>query len=263
MFCPRCANQIADNQNYCRNCGLKLDVIVEHMQDRPRGQFDFETLKRDLRDLGSSIRAGFEEAHSTIKKTRKLNKTPAPPAPASPQDWSSEISKAVWSHQFEKALKKMKLAHSRKYSLQQATLSIFAGGAMMAVWYYLLEAATNSGWLQNLDLILMEKVDPQMGGLVAGLVPVIQMLWMLGLIPVARGVAHLINGIFFAPKPEKEQAPQVGFAPDFAPPSPQSYIQSTPAYASAGADPATNDLRDERTPQLSVTEDSTLRFEPK
>ena len=29
-------------------------------------------------------------------------------------------------------------------------------------------------------------------------------LWMLGLIPVARGVAHLFNGIFLAPKPEKQ-----------------------------------------------------------
>ncbi|HKQ80153.1 MAG TPA: zinc ribbon domain-containing protein [Blastocatellia bacterium] len=263
MYCPKCANQIADNQNYCRNCGLKLDVIVDAMQDRPRGQFDFETLKRDLRDLGSSIRAGFEEAHSTIKKTRKLNKPPTPPAPGSPQDWSHEISKAVWSSQFEKALRKMKLAHSRKYSLQQATLSIFSGGGMMAVWYYLLEAAINSGWFQNLDWIIMEKTDPSMGGMVVSLVPVLKMLWLLGLIPVARGVAHLINGIFFAPKPEKEQAPQVGFAPDFAPSSAQSHIQSAPAYVSAVPNPATNEMGAERTPQMSVTEDSTLRFEPK
>jgi hypothetical protein len=236
-----------------------LDVIVDMMQDKPRGQFDFETLKRDLRDLGSSIRAGWEEANTAIKHTRKLKKNPPPPAPASPQNWSHEISRAVWSSQFDKALKKMKLAHSRKYSLQQATLSIFGGGAIMAVWYYLLEAATNSGLLQNLETIILEKTETP----ITGLVPVIQMLWLFGLIPVARGVAHLINGIFFAPKPEKEPAPQVGFAPDFAPSSAQSYIPHTPAYASAVADPATNDLKAERSPQMSVTEDSTLRFEPK
>jgi len=260
MYCPKCASQIADNQNYCRNCGLKLHLIVDAIEDRPpRGQFDFETLKRDLRDLGSSLRAGFEEAHTAIKNTRKLNKTPAPPAPAGPQDWLREISKATWSHEFSKALKKMKVAHSRKYSLQQATLSIFGGGAMMAVWYYLLEAATNSQLLQNLEMIILEKT----GTLVVGLVPVIQMLWLLGLIPVARGVAHLINGIFFAPKPEKE--PQIAFTPNFAPNSAQSYIQPTPAYVSAVADSATNDLETGRTPQpqMSVTEEATLRFEPK
>jgi zinc-ribbon domain len=257
MYCPRCANQIADNQNYCRNCGLKLDIIVDAINDRPRGQFDFETLKRDLRDLGSSIRAGWEEA--TAKHTRKLKKTPAPPAPGSAQEWSHEISKAIWSHQFEKALRKMKVAHSRKYSLQQATLSIFGGGAIMTVWYYLLEAATNSELLRNLEMIILEKT----GTYVTGLVPVIQMLWLLGLIPVARGVAHLINGIFFAPKPEKE--PQFGFTPDFAPPLARSNVQPPQAYVSAVADSATKELGDERTPQpkMSVTEDSTLRFEPK
>ncbi len=255
MYCPKCASQIADNQRYCRNCGLKLDVIVDAIEDRPRGQFDFETLKRDLRDLGSSLRAGFEE----IKNTRKLSKTPAPPAPATPhgQDWSREISKAVWSHEFSKALKKVKVAHSRKYSLQQATLSIFGGGAMITVWYYLLEAASNSGLLSNLETIIMDKTETP----IVGLVPVIRMLWLLGLIPVARGVAHLINGIFFAPKIEKEPEPQSGFAPNPT----QNYIQPTPAYVSAVADPATNDLEAGRTsqPQMSVTEDATLRFEPK
>ncbi len=268
MFCPRCSNQIAENQNYCRNCGLKLHLIVDAMQEKaPRGQFEFETLKRDLRDLGSSLRAGFEEAHSAFKNTRKLNKTPAPPA--SPQDWSREINKAVWSrevsevlkHHISKALKKAKAAHSRKYSFQQAALSIFGGGAMVAVWYYVLEAAANSGLLQNLETIILEKT----GTFITGLVPVIRMLWMLGLIPVARGVAHLVNGIFFAPKPEKEPEPQIGFEPDFAPTPAQNHIQPPPVYASAVADPATNNLEREPTPQAqtSVTEDPTLRFEPK
>lgn len=262
MYCPKCASQIADNQRYCRNCGLKLDVIVDAMEDRSRGQFDFETLKRDLRDLGSSLRAGFEEAHSAIKNTRKLSKTPAP-APTTPpgRDWSREISQAVWSHEFSKALKKMKVAHSRKYSLQQAALSIFGGGAIMTVWYYLLDAATRSGLLSNLETIIMEKTETP----IFGLVPVFQMLWMIGLIPVARGVAHLINGIFFAPKLEKELEPQFNFAPAFTPNAAQSHIQSAPAYVSAVADPTTSGLEVERTPQpqMSVTEDATLRFEPK
>jgi hypothetical protein len=258
MYCPKCASQVADNQRFCRNCGLKLDVIVDAVEGRARGPLDFENLKRDLRDLGANLRAGFEEAHSAIKNTRKLNKTPAPAAtPGSPQDWSREISKAVWTHEFSKALKKMKTAHSRRYSLQQATLSLFGGGAWMAAWYYLLNAAADSGLLNNLELIILDRT----GAPVFGLIPVIRMLWLLGLIPVARGVAHLINGIFFAPKPEKEPEPQPGFTPGFA----QSYVQPPPAYVSAVADPATNELENERNPQpqSSVTEDATLRFEPK
>lgn len=258
MFCPKCATQIVDNQRYCRNCGLKLDLIVDAVEGRPRSPIDFETLKRDLLDFGAGLRSSFEEAHNAIKHTRKLRKhqldigAPTPPH-MSPNDWSREISKAVWSHEFHKALNKTKVAHTRKYSLQQATLSIFGGGAMMVVWFYLLEAATNSGLLNTLEATIADKTNAP----IFGLVPVIQMLWMLGLIPIARGVAHLFNGIFLAPKAEKE--PEPVFAE-----TPPSYIQS-PIYPSAVEAPATNELERERTPQpqMSVTEDSTLRFEPK
>jgi zinc-ribbon domain len=264
MFCPRCSYKIADNQNYCRNCGIKLDVIVDAMRDKSRGQFDFEILKRDLRDLGSSLRAGWEEAHNSIKNTRKLNKK------APPQDWSHEISKAVWSHEvnevlkhhINRALKKVKAAHTRKHSFQQATLSILGGGAMMAVWYFLLETAVDSELLQTLQTIILNQTGTYIN--IDGLTHLIRMLWMLGLIPVARGVGHLINGIFFAPKPEKE--PQPGFVPDFAPAPAQPNAQpqpAQPAYVSAADDTATNSLGKESTPQTSVNEDQTLRFEAK
>ena len=261
MYCPRCSNQIVDNQNYCRNCGLNVGVIVDAMQDKPRTRFDFDPVIRGLHDLGSSLRAGWEEAHNTIKNTRRLNKN------APPQDWSREVGKAVWSrevsevlkHHINNALKKVKAAHSRKYSFQQATLSIFGGGAMMAVWYYVLEAATNSDLIQNLQMIILNNTGAYIN--INGIVELIRMLWMLGLIPVARGVAHLINGIFFAQKPEQE--PQIGFAPDFAPAPAQHHVQPPPAYVSAVADPATNNLESERPPQTSVAEDQTLRFETK
>jgi hypothetical protein len=252
MYCLKCGSQIVDNQRYCRNCGLKLDVIVDAFEGRQRGPLDFETLKRDLRDLGKNLRQGYEEA---MKNTRGLNKKfkPFPPSKA-PDAWSHDFSKAIWSHEFHQALKKTKVAHSRKYSLQQAALSIFSGGAMMGVWYYLLDAATNSGLLNKLEWIIADKTNSP----VFGLVPVIQMLWLLGLIPVARGVAHLFNGIFLAPKVEKEPEPVVASPPP-------NYIQAPPAYASAVEAPATNELERERNPQppMSVTEEPTFRFEPK
>jgi len=248
MYCPRCSSQIVDNQRFCRNCGLKLDLIVDAVEGRARGPLDFENLKRDLRDLGSNLRAGFEEAHSAIKKTKKLDKNPTPPTPAVQQ-----VLPADWARELNKVVTKVRAAHTRKYSLQQATLSIFGGAAWMAVWYNLLDAATRSGLLNNLETIIMEKTDTP----IFGLVPVMQMTWLLGLIPVARGVAHLINGIFFAPKIEKETQAPAGFPP--------SYVQPAPAYVSAVVGVATSDLEKEPShhPQSSVTEDATLRFEPK
>jgi hypothetical protein len=260
MFCPRCSNQIVENQNFCRNCGLNVGVIVDAMQDNPRNKFDFEPVVRGLHDLGSSLRAGWEEAHNSIKNTRKLKKN------AAQQELSREVRQVVWSHEIsevlkhhiDRALKKAKAAHSRQRSFQQATLSILGGGAMMAVWYYLLEAGPTSELLQNLQWIILEKT----GTPIEGLAQVIRMLWMLGLIPVTRGVAHLINGIFFAPRPETE--PQIDLAPA---PAQQYQVQpapaAQPAYVSAIADPATNNLASDTPPQISVNEDETLRFEAK
>ncbi len=248
MYCPKCASQIVDDQRFCRTCGLKLDVIVDAMEGRQRGPLDFETLKRDLRDLGANLRAGFEEASSAIKKTKKFSQPPAPGG-QTPQAVRPDLSREM-----SRALRKVKAAHTRKYSLQQATLSILGGGAWMAVWYQLLNAATDSGLLRNLEWVIQEKTETP----IFGLVPVFQMLWLLGLVPVVRGVAHLINGIFFAPKPEIITEEQTG---GFA----QNYVQPAPSFASPITGATTSELEIERNRQAqsSVTEDATLRFEPK
>ncbi len=247
MYCPNCATQAVDGQRFCRNCGANLGAILDAAEGK-RGPLDFENLKRDLRDLGASLRSGFEDARAAIKETKKLKPQPAPAAPP------HQVAMPNLSREMEKALKKVKAAHTRKYSFQQATISIFGGGAWMAVWYHLLNTAAESGLLRNLELIILQKAEVPL----FGLIPVVQMLWLLGLIPVARGVAHLINGIFFAPpKPEKEPAAQPSFTP--------SYVQPAPAYVSAVDAPTTGELANDpnRQPQSSVTEDATLRFEPK
>jgi hypothetical protein len=67
----------------------------------------------------------------------------------------------------------------------------------------------------------------------------IRYLWVLGLIPIATGVAHLFNGIFLAPRKEKllaqspgyvappplPQMPQMPHEPQSAPPAPASVIE--------------------------------------
>ncbi len=268
MYCPKCAAQTATGQRFCRNCGTNLGLILDAMEGK-RGQLDFETLKRDLRDLGSSLRSGFEEASSAFKNTRRLDQ----PQPA-PNVQPAQVVIPNLSREVEKALKKVKAAHTRKYSLQQATLSFLGSGALMFVWYQLLEAAANSGLLQSLELIILENANAP----VVGLVPVFRLLWLLALIPMARGAAHLINAIFFAPpKPEKEPATPGEFAQGYIQPVPgaqsyaqsapgaQTYVQPAPSYVSAVPSGTTNDLEKELAaqPQSSVTEDATLRFDPK
>lgn len=249
MYCPRCASAAVEGQRFCRNCGMNLDVILNALEGKQPGPLDFERLKRDLRDLGSNLRTGFEEASNAIKGTSRLNQPP-PPAPM-----MQMIAPLEWKKEINSALHKVRAAHTRKYSLQQAALSLFGGGAWMAVWHRLLEQAANSGLLGSLEWTIQQRLDAP----VVGLVPVLQMLWLLGLIPVARGVAHLINGIFFAPKLEKEPPPVV--APSFVPA--QSYVAPVrPPIGAPSGSSTTNDLEKgiDAQPQTSVTEEETMRF---
>jgi hypothetical protein len=277
MYCPKCAVQAVPGQRFCRNCGTNLGVILDAVEGKQRGPIDFETLKSDLRELGSNLRAGFEQ----LKGTNRLDKTPMAPPPSSgppgsyvpgtfppPQvymaDLARDVNKSV-KHEIErevrKGLNKVRVANTRKYSLQQATLSLFGGGAMMAAWYYILDAAIKSDLFPSIEQTIFEQTGNQIHGLAA----LFRLFWLFALIPIARGVAHLFNGIFFAVK--QEQMPQEEL-PEFQPQSyayPAQYPTPVSAVSPASqiANNTTNELGEKvgAVPQPSVTEDATLRFE--
>jgi hypothetical protein len=278
MFCPNCSSTAVQGQRYCRTCGANLGAIWDTMEGR-RGQLDFETLKADLRELGVNLRAGFEQAKENFnKQTSRLDqqkkRPPAAQPPASlsiqnaPPEVVSDLRKTLRS--LRRMINKVKAANTRKYSLQQATISIFSGGALMTAWYYLLQRAGNSGLLNSLEAILLQKTGWQ----IEGLVPVVQMFWLFALIPVARGVAHLINGIFFAPKSAELAAELEDETPVYQTPiygyQPQPYavppVTETPSTISTNElDRDTGSLSSARpvSAAASITEDATLRFESK
>ncbi len=78
MYCPKCAAQTVPGQRFCRSCGTNIGVIVDAIEGKQRGPIDFETLKSDLRELGSNLRAGFEQ----FKCTHRLDKPQTAPPPA-------------------------------------------------------------------------------------------------------------------------------------------------------------------------------------
>ncbi|MFN0088141.1 MAG: zinc ribbon domain-containing protein [Blastocatellia bacterium] len=251
MYCPRCSNKAVEGQQFCRNCGLNLSVILDSIEGK-RGPLDFETLKRDLRDLGANLRSGFEEASGAVKRTKRLEQQGAG------QPGSVTLSVPDLSRELKKAARKIKTADARTLSLQKATLSIFGGGTIMAAWYYLLQAVTRPEVVANIERTILQ-ANPGIPDLnLSAYIPLVQLLWLLGLVPIAKGVAHLLNGIFFAPKPDPE--PQVIYA---HPPPAQGAIPSPPPYVSAVATPTTSEFENASASQQSVIEDATLRFDPK
>lgn len=235
MYCPRCASTAIEGQRFCRSCGMNLGLILDAL-DGKRGPLDFELLKRDLRELGANLRSGFEGASNALRGTARLGPPPvvqppvvAPLSVGSTPDFRKEI---------EHALRKVRIAHSRKYSLQQATISLFSGGAMMVAWHFLLKKITSSGLIESLEkMILIESGHELVGTALA-----IRSLWVLALIPLAVGLAHLFNGIFLAPRKEKLAPPPPIYVP---PPLPPLEVPS----ATTPSNPA------------SIVEDQTLRLE--
>ena len=228
MFCPRCASTAIEGQRFCRSCGMNLGVILDAIEGK-RGPIDFETLKRDLRDLGANLRSGFEGAGSAIKRTARLDAGGAgglvSGTDAAPQTPGSSPQREG---------KRSRTARSRTESFQRAVESLLGGGAMLGVWAFLLHRAYGAGLLESLARVITQ----ESGYLIQGLPEVLESLWVLALIPIGQGVGHLINGIFFAPK---GAPPPAGLAPVDLP-QPMPAAERIPAGA------------------VSVTEDPTLRL---
>lgn len=274
MFCPKCAAEAVPGQRFCRNCGTNLGVILDAIENKQRGPIDFETLKSDLRELGSNLRAGFEQASASFKGTKRFDRNPAAQMPANfppPQVAAAELAQEIHKsirrdveHEISKGLRKVRVANTRKYSLQQATLSLFGGGAMLTAWYYILDALARSNIFDSIERVILEHTGSHVE--LQGLAVVFRLLWLLGLIPVARGAAHLVNGIFFAPKQAELQAEE---APIYQP-QPQNYVYSPPWATPVSATPAASHIAGNTTNELneragsiaqpSVTEEETMRF---
>jgi hypothetical protein len=284
MYCPNCAAQANEGQRYCRNCGINLGVIVDAMEGK-RGPVDVEALKEDLRQLGLNLRAGYEEAKREFTKTQHFDRrrprkrrggerageTVQRTVEAATEAATEAVTKAVCAVAAPRAdkVKARKQPHSRRYSLQQAMLSIFGGAAGSAALYYLLNTAANSGLLASLERVIVTEAIHRPD--IVGIAPVLSMLWILGLVGVAKGFAHLINGIFFAPRAGEGEQTFVLSQPTGAAERglPQPSIPATvnfgdaqsPELASVKA-PTTNELDGRWAADFrpSVTEEETVRL---
>ena len=212
---------------------MNLGVILDALEGK-RGPLDFELLKRDLRELGANLRSGFEGASNALRGTAGL-KPSVPQASAAP---AATVTLPDLSREVEHALRKVKVANSRKYSLQQAALSLFGGGALLAAWYFVLTRVANSGLLESLERVILVESGHQVVGIGYSL----KSLWILALIPIATGAAHLFNAIFLAPRRGETDPPP----PAYVPPPPPSLVEPLPTPHPA---------------PVSIVEDQTLRLE--
>lgn len=258
MYCPKCASPAVEGQRFCRQCGTNLGVIVDAMEGR-RGQVDFERVKADLKDLGTSLRSGFEQVQQEFRKKQNEQRHRQHEQQS---DWISSITQtaSTAANDVKTALfstpstpkpsKAKRSRESRRYHLQKGILSIFTGSASAGAYYWLLQTATESGLLANLEQLVLQR-NPHL----TGLVPVAQMLWVFCLIPVATGMGHLINGAFFTSPDQELKANENGSLESSEHVAP-SVQQSHPPQVATVRD--TNEINPDLGVGYSVTEDATL-----
>ena len=283
MFCPRCAIDAPAGQRFCRNCGTNLGLILDAI-DGKRGPKDFDSLKKDLKELGISLRAGFEEAkhgfQQGIKRTSRLQH-PATVLADTQEPYKRQIQEQVESVVLQQGqamqpipvrLNRVRGGSTRKYSLAKATLGIFGGGASAGVLFYILQTAEQSGLLGSIERSILAAHPDLLG--YTGIAATMKALWVLGLIPAVKGVAHLLNGILFAAKPEPE-AKEIELSVPYSvkvtafsklvpteTPEPVVTQPRTPVTPSVPPERDTNEFygEDQARQPVSVIEDDTVRF---
>ena len=128
------------------------------------------------------------------------------------------------------------MSYSWQHNLRNGLVSLFWGAGLGVVLYYLSQNAIDSG--------LIRHIEEQSRGHVQGLEPVVRMIWLIALLPVLKGLAHIIYAAFFGesmatltarftPPPLLEE-PQPFLRQDTAPvverePVPRSYEPSIEA----------------------------------
>lgn len=261
MYCPKCASPAVEGQRFCRQCGTNLGVIVDAMEGR-RSPADFERVKADLKELGTSLRAGLEQVHQEFKKKQHEHRKRhhgtnwVADVAETASTAASEVTTALFATSpSTKPSKPKRSRESRRYHLQKGILSIFTGSASASAYYLLLKTAAESGLLANLEQLILRR-NPNL----TGLVPVVQMLWVFCLIPVAAGLGHLINGLFFAPTEKELQAKELQAAEAARAAQAEAFPNATHQTNQFTAPPphTTNEINPDYVTGFSVTEDATL-----
>lgn len=179
MYCPKCGGVAAEEQKFCKLCGSNLQVVSDALHGSSLGT-DLEALKRNLKELGRNLASELRVENRprvyglSVGEQRRTNRT----------------------LQRQRREETRRLRYTRAYNLQRGIYKIISGAATSGVLF----AFFNANVSVEITKIVEEIVVNAGSGpiLLTGLPSVLHALWLLGLIPIAKGIAYLINAAFFS-----------------------------------------------------------------
>lgn len=200
MYCPQCSSEVNEGQKFCKMCGTNMQFVAQaiNRSDDTLGQMgiDVEAFKRNAQEVARKIKEGIHisiatakehagHAHShdwgkdwekTEKTTKELRKQ------------TSGKSRSELRH--ERAMHNEIVKHSWQYNLKNGLISLFSGGGLAILFYYISRTAIDAGTISDIGQLS--------GHDIRGVEQLLNLLWLFALIPILKGAAQLIYAAFSA-----------------------------------------------------------------
>ncbi len=188
MYCPQCGTDSTANVQYCRACGANLRVIGKAValseaiarSDRgpmPKIREMVKNLKVD--QVTEEVSKALDRMNREIAETPTVEKKSGQP--------------------FVSFGRKKTPEEKREAHISKGIVSMFSGVGLTVFLYYLSAA-------------LVLKLPPDVVAQIPfEIQPVVDMIWLFGLIPTLSGFGHIVSGLLIRPS-RNEDAPQLNQA---------------------------------------------------
>ena len=181
MFCPQCGTESSSELQYCRSCGANLKVIgkavslSEAIARSDRGPLPkIKEMMKGLKmeQVSEEISRALEQMnHEIIRNSGSLAKI------------------KPWVHEQRLRRKEKTARERREKQIVQGVISLFSGIGLMIFLYFL-----------SASIVL--KLPPDIVAQAPFDIPsVVQIIWLVGLIPALTGVGRILAGLTIRPEP--------------------------------------------------------------
>jgi len=231
MYCPKCGGESVETQRFCKACGTNLQLINDALSGgeglHAPFKIDVDALARNAKEFARSWKANVGVAvggRNTSAEARERYRA------------SREVRRQAREEARRQNVPKPKeyMSYSWQHNLRNGLVSLLWGSGLGVVLFYLGQTAIDDGFIGRLE--------EMSHGHIQGIEPLVRILWLIALLPVLKGLAHIIYAAFFAesmatlttrftPPPLALEEPKPYLRQDTAPvveqePGPQTYDPS-------------------------------------
>ncbi len=193
MFCPKCGAAVLEEQKFCKLCGTNIQLVQSaiNRSDDTLWQLgiDVEALKRNAMDFAKSIKSGLSGIGATA--CNKPYGTEATTKIQRDLERKTRAQERRLERQKQRQLPRPKewMAYSWQHNLRNGLISLFSGAGLIALFYYIGRAAIDNGTITDIEEAARHQIR--------GLEILANLLWLLGLPSVLKGIAQIIYAAFF------------------------------------------------------------------